>query len=97
MKDGRLPKILPRHRPTAPLSIQTFNRDSQRNNVITSLNEITVKIETYFLFIFLLTRLGIILFICIIAHDFTDNGNDAVSYANADWPSGIEVLVKNKE
>ncbi len=32
-----------------------------------------------------------------IAHDFTDNGNDAVSYANADWPSGIEVLVKNKE
>ncbi|WP_262479211.1 MULTISPECIES: hypothetical protein [Bacteroides] len=41
--------------------------------------------------------MGIILFICIIAHDFTDNGNDAVSYANADWPSGIEVLVKNKE
>lgn len=31
------------------------------------------------------------------AKDFTENGNDAVAYANAVWPSGIEVPQKNKE
>ena len=29
--------------------------------------------------------------------DFTGNGNDAVAYANAVWPAGIEVPQKNKE
>ncbi len=29
--------------------------------------------------------------------DWTGNGNDAVSYAPAVWPSGIEVPVKNKD
>lgn len=29
--------------------------------------------------------------------DFTGNGNDAVAYADAVWPSGIEVPQKNKE
>lgn len=31
------------------------------------------------------------------AKDFTGNGNDAVAYANAVWPDGIEVPQKNKK
>lgn len=31
------------------------------------------------------------------AKDFTGNGNDAVAYADAVWPAGIEVPQKNKE
>lgn len=31
------------------------------------------------------------------AKDFTGNGNDAVAYTDAVWPSGIEVPQKNKE
>lgn len=30
-------------------------------------------------------------------HDYTENGNDAVAYTDAVWPSGIEVTQKNKE
>lgn len=32
-----------------------------------------------------------------VAKDFTGNGNDAVAYADAVWPAGIEVPQKNKE
>lgn len=31
-----------------------------------------------------------------VAKDYTENGNDAKSYADALWPSGIEVTQKNK-